>query len=105
MSKMKEYDLFIPISYNSGLPIELRKLLSIKGELIDKFRGLSMFNSCDRYWRDFDGRLNHDINYVYRVVADDTAEVRSFMLDLKSRLQELLEQESIFITVRDVEIL
>ena len=108
---MKEYDLYIPMYHNDGVEIALDKIEDIQNDLIDEFKGLTAFSSIAvGYWRDDSGldvhaRLYEDQNQLIRVVAEDNPEVRSFMLDLKSRLQVLLEQECIFIVVRDVEIL
>lgn len=107
---MKEYDLYIPINYNDKRPITSVKIESIRNDLIDEFRGLTVFSSVAvGYWRahddDAEGRLYEDQNYLFRVVADDSEKVQRFMLELKDRLESLLEQQSIFIVVRDVEIL
>ena len=103
---MKEYDLYIPECSNDGFLFDPAKIESIRNDLIDEFRGLTVFEGLSTgYWRDQDGALYEDQNQLIRVVAEDNPEVRSFMLDLKSRLQVLLEQECIFIVVRDVEIL
>lgn len=106
MSKMKEYDLFIPVNYNSGLSVELEKLERIKDDLIDKFRGLSVFSGpCEGYWREREGKTYRDRNLVFRVVAEDNGNIRNFMKELKFELEVLLQQQCIFIIVRDVEIL
>lgn len=106
MREMKEYDLFIPIAYNNGVSVGVSELERIRDDLIDKFRGLSIFRgACQGYWRDGHGQVVEDQNFVCRVVAEDNADVREYMFDLKVKLESLLKQESIFIIVRDVEIL
>ena len=103
---MKEYDLYIPICYNDKRPINSARIENIRNDLIDKFHGLTVFSSIAvGYWKDEDGVLYEDQNYLFRVVADDSEKVQRFMLELKDRLESLLEQQSIFIVVRDVEIL
>ena len=40
---MKEYDLFIPLNYNDGSPIEPRKLQRLQARLLGQFNGLTFF--------------------------------------------------------------
>lgn len=106
MKLMKEYDLFLPVNYNSGLPVELAKLMKVQGELIDKFHGLTIFRgACQGYWRDEQNQLIEDQHLVFRVIAESNAGVQDYMEELKLELEKLLGQDSIFIIVRSVEIL
>jgi hypothetical protein len=40
---VKEYDVFIPLYYNDGLPVEARKLQRLHARLLDQFDGLTFF--------------------------------------------------------------
>lgn len=40
---MQEYDLFIPLFYTDGTPIESTKLQDLQARLLDEFGGLTFF--------------------------------------------------------------
>lgn len=40
---MKEYDLFVPLSYNDGTPVEPAKFQELQSRLLDRFEGLTFF--------------------------------------------------------------
>jgi hypothetical protein len=40
---VKEYDLFIPLYYNDGRPIEPQKFQDLQQQLLDQFGGLTFF--------------------------------------------------------------
>ena len=40
---MKEYDIFIPLRYNDGTPIEGRKFQQLQASLLGEFGGLTYF--------------------------------------------------------------
>jgi hypothetical protein len=39
---VKEYDIYVPLTYNDGEPIEARKLLRIRERLLAQFGGLTV---------------------------------------------------------------
>lgn len=105
---MREYDIYVPINYNDGVPIESFKLDMVKDDLLANFEGLSVSSEpVIGYWRNPDNRVyvHHDFNYVYKVIADDSEHVRGVITALKIRLEKALRQEKIFIVVRDVEVM
>ena len=40
---MKDYDLFVPLYYNDGRPVELPKFQALQQQLLDQFGGLTFF--------------------------------------------------------------
>ena len=49
---MKEYDLFIPLYYNDGTPIEAAKLQELQNRLLDQFEGLTYFPQPNQgFWK------------------------------------------------------
>ena len=40
---VREYDLFIPLFYNDGTPIEAAKFQDLQRRLLDQFGGLTFF--------------------------------------------------------------
>jgi hypothetical protein len=100
-----EYDLFIPLYYNDGSPIEASKLRALQDQLLDQFRGLTVFPQPNEgYWRMGDVTY-HDEIIVMRVVASHKRAARRFLGQLKERLKRDLRQEEILIIERDVETL
>lgn len=44
---MKEYDLYVPLAYNDGRPIEGRKLARLRERLLAVFGGLTFLSSAE----------------------------------------------------------
>ena len=42
---MKEYDIFIPLYYNDGTPIESAKFQNLQALLLERFDGLTFFRN------------------------------------------------------------
>lgn len=102
---MKEYDLFIPLYYNDGKPIEPHKLQDLQQELLEQFDGVTFFPQPNEgLWRMGDVTYRDEI-VIYRVVTGRTSAARRFLRRLKETLKRSLKQEEIFIIERDVETL
>jgi len=102
---VKEYDLFVPLYYNDGSPVEPDKILELKTRLLDQFDGLTFFPQPNEgFWRAA-GVTYRDEILVFRVLASDSSEARHFFAELKDELKRELKQEEILIVQRDVEIL
>jgi hypothetical protein len=43
VSAMLEYELYLPLHYNDGRPIDPEKLKNLKRRLVDEFGGLNHF--------------------------------------------------------------
>jgi hypothetical protein len=49
---VKEYDLFVPLYFNDGTPVEPRKLRDLQERLLDEFGGLTFFPQPNQgYWK------------------------------------------------------
>ena len=102
---MKEYDIFLPLRYNDGKPIELRQIHQLQGELLEEFGGLTYFPQPNQgFWKLGDVTYRDEI-VIYRVLAADARGSRKFLRMLKERLKVELEQEEILIVERDVDAL
>jgi len=102
---VKEYDLFIPLYYNDGSPVEGRKLQRIQARLLEHFDGLTFFpQPNDGYWKLGDVTYRDEI-VIYRVITAKVRSARKFFAQLKSDLKRELQQEEILIVERDVETL
>lgn len=98
---MKEYDIFVPLSYNDGTPIEREKLDRLRARL-EAFEGMTFFPEPNQgFWQSGE-RTYHDEIVIYRVLSPDASLSRAFLVELKRELLRELRQEEILIVERDV---
>lgn len=102
---MKEYDVFVPLNYNDGSPVEAEKFQRLQEDLLDQFEGLTFFPQPNRGFWKMAGVTYRDEIVIYRVLTSADEEARYFLADLKERLKADFEQEEILIVERDVETL
>lgn len=99
---MKEYDLFVPLKYNDGTPIETDKFQDLQDRLLERFGGLTFFPQPNQGFWKMAGVTYRDEIVVYRVLATETQSARRFLTELKERLMGQLGQEDFLIVERDV---
>jgi hypothetical protein len=105
LQSVKEYDIFVPLRYNSGTPIEAVKLQRLQATLLDQFGGLTYFPQANQgYWKLGDMTYRDEI-VIYRVIANDARGSRRFLKNLKEDLKADLDQEEILIIERNVDAL
>ena len=102
---MKEYDLFIPLYYNDGRPIEPQKFQDLQQQLLDQFGGLTFFPQPNEGFWTMAGVTYRDEIVIYRVITYDEQEARRFLSDVKEWLKAELRQEELLIVERAVETL
>ncbi len=92
-------EILIPLSYNDGSEIEDEKFVFIHDELIRQFGGYSQLSiPLEGFWQNQNGRLFRDRHKYIWVICDNTSENLEFFKKFRTQLEELLQQESIFIT-------
>jgi hypothetical protein len=102
---VKEYDVFIPLTYNDGSPIEAKKFQNIHRRLLEFFGGLTYFPQPNEgFWRMGDVTYRDEI-VIYRVLSAKARTARRFLSRLKEELKKDLKQEEILIVERNVEAL
>lgn len=102
---MKEYDIFVPLSYNNGTAIEGRKFQQLQQSLLDEFGGVTYFPQANQgYWKLGDVTYRDEI-VIYRVLSSDARRSKRFLRNLKESLKAELGQEEILIVERDVDAL
>jgi hypothetical protein len=102
---VKEYDIFIPLKYNDGSPVEPVKIEALKRRLLERFEGVTYFPQPNEgYWK-AGGVTYRDEIVIFRVLSPKRRAARRFLSRLKEDLQEELRQEVILIVERDVEAL
>ena len=102
---MKEYDIFVPLRYNDGTPIEPRRFKDLQIRLLEYFNGFTFFPQPNEgYWQMGDITYRDEI-VIYRVVASKVRPARRFLRQFKNELKQLFQQEEIFIVEREVDLL
>jgi hypothetical protein len=100
-----EYDLFVPLRYNDGSPVDPDKLARLRQRLVDQFGGLTdLHQSHEGYWK-IGGVTFRDEIVIYRALADDVHAARRFFRQLKEELKADLRQMDVLIVERQVEVL
>ena len=102
---MKEYDIFVPLFYNSGSPIEAIKFQELQGGLLEQFEGLTYFPQTNQgFWRFGDITYRDEI-VIYRVISQDPTAAREYLSNLKEHLKQEFQQPDILIIEREVGLL
>ena len=102
---MKEYDIFVPLNYNDGTPVDAAKFQELQEDLLDQFEGLTFFPQPNRGFWKMAGVTYRDEIVIYLVITSADMEARRFFAELKQRLKKEFEQEEVLIVERDVETL
>lgn len=102
---MKEYDLYLPLSYNDGRPVESEKIQRFKKILLDYFGGLTHFpQENEGLWK-FGGITFRDKVVILRVLAEDGPEAHYFFKAFREQIQKELAQAELLIVERDVKVI
>ncbi len=100
-----EYDLYLPLRFNDGRPVDVSVVQQVKSALVAEFGGLTHFpEENEGVWK-LGGRTFRDKIVILRVLADDPARAREFFGNLKIELQRVLEQTDVLVVEREVLIL
>ena len=99
---MKEFEIYVPLAYKDGSPVEPVKIERIGEDLLEQFGGLTYFPQPNKgFWRMGDVTFRDEI-VIFRVLASNARSARKFLRQLKERLKKELVQEQILIVERDV---
>jgi hypothetical protein len=99
---VKEYDIFLPLRYNDGSPIELIKFAKLQERLLAEFQGLTYFPQPNQgFWKLGDIAYRDEI-VIFRVLESDSRRARRLLRELKEELKAEFRQEEILIVERDV---
>ena len=102
---MKEFEIYIPLTYNDGSPIEDRKIERIGKRLLTYFDGMTFFPQRNEgYWK-----MGHvtfrDRIVIFRVLDARVRLSRRFLKKLKQDLKQYLRQEEILIVEKDARLI
>ena len=102
---VKEYELYVPLSYNDGTPVDPKILMQLRERLLAEFGGLTFFPQPNEGFWTFGGVTYRDEIVVYRVLSDRVRVARRFFRELKEELKRKLKQEEILIVEKDADLL
>ena len=99
---MKEYDLYVPLTLNTGEPVSDELVTHVKKQLLDQFGGLTDFRHRNEgTWR-MGNIVYRDEILILRVLAEDPHHAREMLGKVKEYLQHALHQRDILVIERDV---
>ena len=102
---MKEYELYVPLTYNDGSPIEPEKIEGIGEQMLKQFGGVTFFPQPNEgLWRVGPVTFRDQV-VIFRVLTENVREARGFFRALKENLKKELRQEEILIVEKDAETL
>ena len=102
---MREFEIYVPLQYNDGCPIEVEKLDRLRQQLFDYFGGLTDTRQRNSGSWKVGNVVFQDEIVIYRVLAVKQHPARRFLMDLKAELERELRQEEILIVERKIEVL
>jgi len=99
---VREYELYVPLHYNDGRPLELDKLTALKRRLVGQFGGLTHFpQENEGLWK-VGAYTFRDRIVILRVLAADSEKADAFFAQLKADLKNDWGQNDVLIIARDV---
>ena len=102
---MREYELYVPLFYNDGSPIEPDKISQIGERLLQHFGGVTFFPQPNEgSWKMGQVTFRDQI-VIFRVLSAHSRRARQFLKDLKQELRAELKQEEILVVEKKAEIL
>jgi hypothetical protein len=102
---VKEYELYVPLTYNDGTPVEPRKIEGIGEALLEQFGGLTYFPQRNEGRWKMGDVVFRDTIVIFRVLAEKAGPARRFFKQLKEELKRDLQQEEILIVEREAKAL
>ena len=101
---MRKYEIYVPLKYNNGDPIEPEKIKQIREELIAVFGALTVSALSAPFqgtWKYGGVQFMDDIIKIEVITAEDV-KTDLFFRRFKQRLKQLLQQVDILITTQDI---
>jgi hypothetical protein len=104
---MRKYDIYLPLKYNSGEPIESEKISAICDELAEVFGAITVSPLTAPHqgrWKYGGVEFIDDIIKIEIVTSNDQATKRFFKV-FKERLKKSLVQIDILITTHGIQVI
>jgi hypothetical protein len=103
MKTTREYDVFVPLHYNDGTPVEPEKLDRLRRRLSDYFGGLTDTRTRNAGEWKAGGVTFHDEVVIYRVYGDVRRSQR-FIRELKEDMKREFRQQDVLVVARKVHV-
>ena len=85
---VKEYDIFVPLYFNDGSPVEAAAFQALQETLLGQFGGLTFFPQPNKgFWRMGEITYRDEI-VIYRVIGPDAEESRRFLVAAKAAAED-----------------
>jgi hypothetical protein len=104
---MRKYEIYLPLKYNDGKPIEPEKIVGVWDELANAFGGITVSPLSAPYqgrWK-YGGVEYIDEIIKVAVVATNDRAAKRFLKEFKERLKEPLQQIDILITTHGIQVI
>ncbi len=104
---VRRYDIYLPVHYNGGAPVEAEKFDQVERELVSRFGGLT---SVQRQiplrgtWRG-EQQTYLDLVVVLSVIDLSGEDPGAFFASFKQTLRERFRQEEVLITMQELTVL
>jgi hypothetical protein len=102
---MREFEIYVPLHYNDGSPVEAEKLERLRERLFDYFGGMTDTRQSNTGSWKVGNVVFHDEIVIYRVLAVKQHPARQFLMNLKQDMERELKQEEVLIVEREIEVL
>lgn len=83
---MREYDIFLPLFFNDGSPVDVAKFQYLQQILLERFDGVTYFPQPNTGFWKMAGITYRDEIVIYRVLTDDD-DARLVLSNLKDQLK------------------
>ncbi|MFO0970148.1 MAG: hypothetical protein U0793_31745 [Gemmataceae bacterium] len=90
---MKEYEVYLPVAYNDGTPIDAGEFELIGELLLAEFGGVTFFPQRNQGMWKMGPVIFKDHIVIFRVLTDKVLKARKFFRGLKEKLKETFEQK------------
>ena len=104
---IRNIEIYLPLDYNNGQPIPESKYVSLQGELLDRFGGVTSVQRqfpLQGLWQT-GSDVYHDRVVVFSVMdfrEETQLDCLRYLTRLKTRLKKKFDQLEILITVADL---
>ena len=104
---MRKYEIYLPLKYNDGEPIESAKIVGVWDELADAFGGVTVSSLSAPYqgrWK-YGGVEYFDDIIKIEIIATNDRAARRFFKEFKESLKESLRQVDNLITTQGIQVI
>lgn len=102
---MNEYELYVPLNYNDGRPVEAEKLSNLTNQLTHQFGGLTHFPQQNEGTWKVGSFTFRDRIVIFRVLASNSEEAELFFADLKKTIKDQWQQTDVLIVERKIRVI